>query len=361
MQKKNKVAIIGTNGIPAQYGGFETLAENLTKELDCKYNFTVYCSNKQKSKLKSFNNSKLINLPLNANGWQSVLFDFVSTIHAWLTSDVLLILGPSAGFVLPLNRFFKKVLIVNHGGLNEWKREKYSMLRKKLIRLNHKLSANAANFNIVDNYPLKESIYKSFNVNSIVIEYGGDHVKQRRITDSLISKLFFLKNKYDLSVARAQIDNNLHLLLETYVKLQDRNLVLISNWEVSEYGKELKQKYLNTYPNIFIIDSIYDKFILDIIRSNTELYVHSHSRCGTAPSLVEAMNYNIPIICYDVVTNRATTKNKSIYFSTSRELGNILKDISQEDLERIKKEMFFISRNNYKWSIISEKYSNLFS
>lgn len=62
--KKKKVAIVGTNGIPARYGGFETLAENLTKELNEEFDFIVYCSKIQKPKLKSFNNSKLINLPL---------------------------------------------------------------------------------------------------------------------------------------------------------------------------------------------------------------------------------------------------------------------------------------------------------
>ena len=76
---KKKVAIIGTNGVPASYGGFETLVEYLTKELRNDFDFTVYCSSiyKKKDRLESFNKSKLIYLPLKANGFQSILYDLI--------------------------------------------------------------------------------------------------------------------------------------------------------------------------------------------------------------------------------------------------------------------------------------------
>ena len=110
--KKNKIkiSIIGTNGIPPRYGGFETLTEYLTKELGNDFNFTVYCSSiyKKDERVKSYNNSKLIYLPIRANGIQSIFYDSICTIHALIKSDVLLILGPAAGFILFLNFFFKK-------------------------------------------------------------------------------------------------------------------------------------------------------------------------------------------------------------------------------------------------------------
>jgi len=147
-----------------------------------------------------------------------------------------------------------------------------------------------------------------------VIEYGGDHIVKRTISDGIKEKYNFLNKPYDLSISRAQKDNKLHLLLNAYSKISNRNLVLISNWQVSEYGKDLKKQFQNKYSNVFVVDAIYDKEELDIIRTNTSLYIHSHSQCGTAPSLVEAMNYNIPVICFDVATNRATTKKSNILF-----------------------------------------------
>ena len=124
---KKKVAIIGTNGIPANYGGFETLAQSLTKYLNREVDFIVYCSSRSyKKKYDSYNGAKLIYLPFKANGGQSFFYDLVATTLAWFSADVLLILGPSAGIILFLNKIFKKKLIVNHGGLNEWEREKFS-------------------------------------------------------------------------------------------------------------------------------------------------------------------------------------------------------------------------------------------
>jgi glycosyltransferase involved in cell wall biosynthesis len=360
MDKKKKIAIVGTNGIPAKYGGFETFAENITKHLNDKFDFIVYCSNKQKTGLKEYNNSTLINLPLNANGWQSIIYDTVSLLHAAIKSDVILYLGPGAGFILPLIKLSRKKIIVNHGGLNEWERKKLSEIQKKYTFWSYNISAKFADSNIADNQPLVLSLKKAFNVNAEKIEYGGDHVLILPIEEKYINVFPFLNLQYDLSVSRAQPDNNLHLLLEAYENIQNRNLVLISNWNVSEYGQKLKAKYINKYSNIFIVDAVYNQEYLNVIRSNTSLYIHSHSQCGTAPSLVEAMNYNIPIICYDVPTNRGTTFESTLYFKDVDSLSRIITDLSDEKLNEIKTELYHIAKNNYTWDIICGKYSKLF-
>jgi glycosyltransferase involved in cell wall biosynthesis len=361
MAVKKKVAIIGTNGIPARYGGFETLAENLILNLNDTYDFTVYCSNiyKKHERLKYFKNARLIYFPLKANGIQSVLFDIFNTFHAWVTSDVLVVLGPAAGFILPLNKLFRTNLIVNHGGLNEWEREKLSFLQRKYAYYNHKLAAKSANTNIADNLPLQVSLTTTFNIKANVVEYGGDHVVNRNISDGIKEKYKFLSHPYDLSISRSQQDNNLHILLNAYSKIPNRNLVLISNWQVSDYGKKLKINFQNKYPNVFVINAIYNKEELDVIRTNTSLYVHSHSQCGTAPSLVEAMNYNIPVICFDVATNRETTKNKTHYFKDESSLIKLVCSLTVNSLEEIKQRMLDIAKENYSWKIISKKYKEV--
>lgn len=356
-----RVAIVGTNGIPARYGGFETLADNLTKYLNCKYEFVVYCSRSQNTKLKIFNNSKLINLPLNANGLQSIIYDTVTLVHATIKYDVVLYLGPGAGFVLPFLKLFKKTIIVNHGGLNEWEREKLSFIQRKYTYWSHRVSSKCATINIADNQPLAVSLKKTFKVDSKIIEYGGDHIKIIPIGEKHIDMYPFLEYKYDLSISRAQLDNNLHLLLEAYADCPKRNLVLISNWDVSEYGQSLKKKYLNKYPNIFVVNAVYNQEYLNVIRSNTSLYIHSHSQCGTAPSLVEAMNYNIPIISFDVPTNRATTYNSTFYFSDKTSLLELISTLTKEDLNKIKDILFKIAKENYTWDVICDKYSKLFN
>ena len=362
MDKKKKIAIIGTNGIPANYGGFETLAENLVRELGTKYKFTVYCSRKN-SRLRNDDseyNAKLVRVPLGANGSQAIIYDMVTTFHAFFTADILLILGPAAGFILFFNLLFKRKIVVNHGGLDEWNREKYSPIQRIIIRYNHYIAAKLSHVNVADNIELKKSIKANFNQISKVIRYGGDHINQSKISDIERSKYPFLSKDYDLSISRAQIDNNLHLILETYSRVKNRNIVLISNWDISKYGQLLKKQYDGKYPNIFLVDAIYDKQLLNIIRSNTKLYIHSHSRCGTAPSLVEAMNYMIPIVCFDIATNRETTQNESLYFSSSEDLELILKSMSNKILISNKQKMYAIAKKEYKWKYVAKEYSTLF-
>ena len=114
IDKKIKVALIGTNGIPAKYGGFETLTEYLAKGLNKEFEVTVYCSKTPKEKrLKQLYNSKLLYLPFKANGWQSMIYDAFSIFHAFFISDVLVILGFSGVIAFPFKIYFTAVFILS--------------------------------------------------------------------------------------------------------------------------------------------------------------------------------------------------------------------------------------------------------
>ncbi|MBN2774879.1 MAG: glycosyltransferase, partial [Prolixibacteraceae bacterium] len=165
--------------------------------------------------------------------------------------------------------------------------------------------------------------------------------------------------KYAISVSRAQTDNNLHVLLKAFEDFDDYKLVLVSNWEVSVYGKALKEKYKG-HPNMVLLDAIYNQDELNYLRSNAYVYIHSHSRCGTAPSLVEAMCLNIPVISYDVETNRETTENNAIYFSGNESLVKILKSLTDDDLKINKAKLFALATEKYSWNTISSEYKKLF-
>lgn len=357
MHRKLRVAIVGTNGIPANYGGFETLAENLVNHLSNEFHFIVYCSKKQVEKLKHYNNAKLINLPFDANGATGLIYDMLSLIHAWFFSDVILYLGPGIGTMLWINKIFKKKLITNHGGLNEWDREKLTFLQKKFAYFNHKYAAIFSDINIVDNFVLEKSLTKYFKTNSIVIRYGGDHVFKVNATPELIEKFPFLTSKYYVSVSRAQIDNNLHIVLEAFKMMPDKFLVLVSNWNSSEYGKELKKEY-ELISNIYLQDAVYDLTKLNCIRSNAFMYIHSHSQCGTAPSLVEAICLNLPIISFNVPQNQETLRRDKFFFNSSDDLKNILDHIQITDIDNLKKDSDDL-KEYYNWQVIANQYAGL--
>ncbi len=164
---------------------------------------------------------------------------------------------------------------------------------------------------------------------------------------------------YFLSVSRAQEDNYIHILLDAFVKTQGNNLVVISNWQSCTYGINLKKNYSN-YPNIKLVDAVYDQNELDVIRSNAEWYVHTHSACGSAPSLIEGMSLGLPIISFDVPANRSTTEGRAIYFKDTEELKRILQSIDNFNKNELASIMKEIAYRRYTWKIISGKYKELF-
>lgn len=352
---KKKVAIIGTNGLPAQYGGFETLAHHLSINLKDEFQFVIYCSKTSKDKrLKIFNNAKLVYIPFRANGYQSVIYDIVSIIHAWFTVDVLLVLGNSGAIIFPFHKLTQKRLVLNIGGI-DWMRDKWNYLSRKYIHFSEKLSVKFADVVITDNQVIHDHYVSRYKCENIVIPYGGDHVLRPNITKEYEKKYPFIKDKYAISVSRAQEDNMIHVVLEAYRKMPSKKLVLIANWHISKYGNNLKTKY-SKYDNIYLIDAIYHQKELDLLRSHASLYIHSHSVCGTAPSLVEAMSLNLPIVSFSSPTNLATTNNATLYFNSVESLIDLVKGLNKRKLNKIRKNMFELAKTKYTWKIVCAEY-----
>ena len=139
-----KLAILGTVGLPACYGGFETLAENLVHyhlEESLEDEVTVYCSSKScQNKVRTYLGARLKYIPLYANGVQSIPYDILSLLSAvWNRSDAILLFGVSGAIVLPLIRVISSArIVVNIDGI-EWRRNKWSGLAKWFLRFSEKI------------------------------------------------------------------------------------------------------------------------------------------------------------------------------------------------------------------------------
>jgi glycosyltransferase involved in cell wall biosynthesis len=353
-----KLAIIGTAGIPSNYGGFETLAEYLTKELNSRLSITVYCSSKSyESKVAKHNGAKLIYIPLNANGIQSILYDIISLFHAAKSHNTILILGVSGCIILPLFRFFypKKKLIVNIDGL-EHKREKWKKPIQKFLKFSEKLAVKYADIVITDNKAIQDYVTTEYKKQSVLIAYGGNHSSKAELSSSVIEK-YKLPENYAFKVCRIEPENNIQLILEAF-SLTEFPIVIVGNWNYSEYGKNLKNQY-SVYNHMFLLDAIYDQVILNQIRSNCKIYIHGHSAGGTNPSLVEAMYLGLPTFAYDVEYNRATTKNKARYFKSKFDLTELVTSVNSEELMKIGNEMNDIAKRDYTWEVITKKYYDI--
>ncbi|MFT4645668.1 MAG: glycosyltransferase involved in cell wall biosynthesis [Planctomycetota bacterium] len=361
MKRNRKLAIIGTVGLPANYGGFETLAAHLVENLDSEYDITVYCSGKKYAKEERkthYKNAKLKFLPLNANGIQSIFYDAFSILHSLFYADVLLILGVAGAFMLPFVRLFtNKKIIISIDGI-EWKRDKWNLLAKAYLFWAEGLAVKYSHIDISDNESIQDYTALRYKSLSRVIEYGADHTLNVKPTEKHQEEFTFLKKAYAFKVCRIEPENNVHTVLEAFAALQKYTLVIVGNWNNSKYGQNLRITYKN-YDNIILLDPIYNQEKLDTIRGNAFLYVHGHSAGGTNPSLVEAMYLGLPIFSFKVSYNLTTTENKAKYFTDTETLKELITSTSFAALKEMGDSLEAIAKRRYVWSLIADKYRKL--
>ncbi|MFK7775935.1 MAG: DUF1972 domain-containing protein [Saprospiraceae bacterium] len=360
--EKKKLAIIGTVGVPARYGGFETLAHQLVENLNTEYDITVYNSTKHycaKERVKEWNGAKIKYIPLSANGAYSIIYDILSMIHAIIFSEVLLILGVSGCLFLPFIKLFfpSRKIIVNVDGL-EWRRAKWNVYAKTFLSWSERVAVWCANEIIADNAAIQKYVLDRYGKRSNLIEYGADHNQVEDIKPETFQKYPFLNQEYAFKVARIEPENNIHIILKGFAKQDTLPLVLIGNWKNSDYGKSLQNEF-SEYDHLHLLDPIYEANLLNQMRSNAKVYIHGHSEGGTNPSLVEAMYLALPIISFDIIYNKVTTENQAVYFETSNELCQLIKDIELIDLDKLSVNLSEVANRRYLWSVIADKYSNL--
>lgn len=357
MQKK-KVAIVGTQGVPAGYGGFETLVENIIGE-NCSDNiqYTVFCSKKDMpDRIKEYKGATLKYVPFHANGMQSIPYDIISMMRCLWKYDTILILGVSGCLFLPVFKLLNRSkVIVNIDGL-EHRREKWKKWIRKYLRFSEYLAVRFADTIIADNKGIQDYVAEEYGKKAKLVTYGGDHVMtgvDEKLQNEILAKYSLEKEQYSMSVCRIEPENNCHITLEAFSKSKER-LVFIGNWNRSEYSRALKEKY-SKFGNITILDSIYDLDVLYTFRKHAKYYIHGHSAGGTNPSLVEAMFFARPIMAYDVVYNKETTFHKANYFKNAEELGQLLQK-EQSGGEEIRR----IAVENYTWQKIAKEYESLY-
>ncbi len=359
--KRAKLAIIGTVGIPARYGGFETLTEQLVNHLQDDFEITVYCSSKfypKEEHQEYYGKARLKYIPLQANGVQSIPYDMISIIHAAFKSDLLLILGVSGCVLLPFVKFFtKKRTFVNIDGI-EWKRDKWGKLIKAFLRYSEIFAVESAEGIITDNKIISDYLKNTYDYDSYLIEYGGDQAFHVPITMEHIGQYPFLKEKYAFSVCRIEPENNIHVILEGMASSAKYPLVFVGNWNKSEYGKEVRKKYEHL-DHFHLLDPIYEPAQLNVLRSNCYLYMHGHSAGGTNPSLVEAMNLGLPIVAFDVMYNQESTEQQALFFKTAEDLEMIIEKMTDTIQQNLANKMFEIAQRRYTWKVIAQKYKEM--
>ena len=317
-----RVAIIGSHGLYANYGGWDQLVNNLAEKKSSGFEYLIFNSSEAPKTIKPPIGVTVKRIGLKASGFQGIFYDFWSILICYWKVDTILLLGtqgiPLIFFLLP----FKKVRLVSNVGGIEWERPKFGFFSKIYLKFCFKLSTILSDSLIIDNPYYKTFLPYWTRATVYIIPYGGiidDSLKRDSVLED---KYPFLKGRYFLSISRALEDNMIMELCESFVDSKHK-LVLISNFSSSEYGKKVFKKYRDQQ-KITLINGLYIKAELDLIRRNSAAYIHTHTLCGTAPSLVEMIIAQRPIISLDIPQNRFTLHGKGFFYKNFPEIQNLL-------------------------------------
>lgn len=356
---RKKVAIIGTMGVPAKYGGFETLVENIIGENagdDIEY--TVFCSSKSyDDRPKTYKGARLKYLPIKANGIQSMIYDPISMLCCLHGYDTIVILGVSGCLFLPVFRLlYRKRLVINIDGL-EHRRAKWSPFVKKVLWKSEQMAVKYADVVIADNQGIADYVTEVYHRTPTMIAYGGDHALREVATEKqqeILQQYGLRANEYAFTVCRIEPENNCHLTLQAFAE-SGKPLMFVGNFDHSEYAQNLRKEF-GQYPNIIIKEAIYDLDVLYALRANCRWYIHGHSAGGTNPSLVEAMHFGRTVLAFDCVYNRATTDDQAYYWKNSVQLKQLLADEALACGDAMKK----LAQERYTWKKIANQYEALY-
>jgi glycosyltransferase involved in cell wall biosynthesis len=360
-----KIAIVGTRGIPAKYGGFETFAEEVSIRLvNLGFIVEVYgetndddTDNYEGVKLYSINYFKTSN-PL--------LYYRNSIRMACLNKcDIILCCGVGGSpFIYFFKKLFNNIFIINTDGI-EYKRTKLNFFKRKFVELCEYLSICISDYIIADSFGIKQYMinkYKKIDNKLFQIEYGAN-VLDNNIDLGSIEQFNLEYKDYYLIVARLEPENNILMIIQSFLKSETRRkLVIIGNLLENKYVKNILCLCENSLKIIFL-NGIYDKMKLQTLRQGAYAYLHGHSVGGTNPSLLEAMGAGNIIIAHDNIFNREVTDNSMFYFDSIESCLHAINNVDSLDINtqiefsNISKERI---KNYYNWNMIAEKYSNMF-
>lgn len=358
-----KVALIGTRGIPARYGGFETFVQELSLRLKKRgHEVWVYCrSGYYDKKPREYKGIKLIYLPeCKIKALDTLSHTFLSLLHAQRKEyDVILVLNYANSPLLILPRFLRKKMILHMDGL-EWKRAKWRGLGTAYLKLAEWLSMKLRIEMITDSKCLKRYYEEKYGRQIHFIPYGA--VVQDSQNPEILKRFGLKPKEYFLQITRFEPENNPLLSIQAFEKTEtDKVLFLVGGTQYkSSYARKM---FSFEDPRVKQPGFIYDQKVLRELLCNCCAYIHGNEVGGTNPALLQAMASGCFVICRDVPFNREVLQDAGVYFQKSVEsLRNKLTwTLFHGEEARIKGEKAReIIKRYYDWDSVVGKYLEIF-
>lgn len=322
-----RVAILGTKGIPANYGGFETFAEQLATRLVARgHAVTVYAeASKGPVADAVFQGVRIRYRRRPRWGAASVLvFDVSCLWDARRGYDLVYMLGYGAAWACWLPRLFGTPVWINVDGL-EWARSKWGAGERFYLRCMERVSSWVATRLLADAQAIADRVHRLYPSGApcSFIAYGADEVDVNGADLSVLSAWALQPYRYFLVVARPEPENHVLEIIQGYLKhAGDWPLVVVGN--VSDVNAYQRQLLKMASPQVIFVGGIYDVAQLQSLRVHAACYLHGHSVGGTNPSLLEALACGNWVIAHDNPFNREVARAAADYFSTPDELAQNL-------------------------------------
>lgn len=379
------VFIIGSKGIPAKYGGFETFVEKLTegqKNKEIKYHVSCLADD---SKEFEHNGARCFNIKVpNIGPAKAVYYDIealkksinyirVNNIRNSIVYILACRIGPFVGNYKKELKRLGGTLIVNPDG-HEWKRAKWNKVIRQYWKISEKYMVKHADLLVCDSKNIEKYIkedYEQYNPKTTFIAYGAD-MEKSKLSDDDSNLLEWYKEKsitkkeYYLVVGRFVPENNYETMITEFMKSStSKDFVLITNVEKNKFYEELRKKTsFDKDKRIKFVGTVYNQELLKKIRENAYGYLHGHEVGGTNPSLLEALATTDLNLLLDVGFNREVAEDGALYFK--KESGNLAALINT--LETYDEVAATVYGNNakqrinkeYTWNKIINNYEKMF-
>ncbi|MDP2867926.1 MAG: DUF1972 domain-containing protein [Methyloversatilis sp.] len=330
---KKVLRILGTRGVPAAHGGFETFAEYLARYLVTRgWQVIVYCQEDGAGPVVSdeWEGISRITIPVSKEGPKgTIIFDWKSTLHASKHSDLCLTLGYNTAVFCVLLRIKGVRNVINMDGI-EWRRKKWGRIAKTWFWLNDWAGCWLGNHLVADHPEIASHLATRTSVAKIsTISYGADKVDSGPV--STLSKFRLESRRFLTVIARAEPENS---LLEIVAGFSEKHrgvkLVVLGKYDAAsnDYHKSVLEA---AGDEVIFVGAIYDKSVVQTLRYYSLAYVHGHQVGGTNPSLVEALGAGNAVLAHNNKFNRWVADDCALYFNGAQEFSKKLDELLSTD------------------------------
>jgi glycosyltransferase involved in cell wall biosynthesis len=360
---KKTVRILGTHGVPAAYGGFETAAENVARFLASRdWRVIVYCQVDGTGPLRedTWNGLERVIIPVDVPGWRGTSkFDLLSIRHAVKSNDLCLTFGYNTAIFNLLQRAKKIPNVINMDGI-EWSRSRWGFFRQAILYTNERIACFVGNHLIADHPEIEKFLLTRAPRRKLTtITYGADPVADAPVGAPVSRGLE--PGRYLTLICRPIPENSIAELVEGFSRRpRGYKLALLGEYtpDTDPYHHQI---HSSASDEVVFLGAIYDKAEVEALRFHSAAYLHGHTVGGTNPSLVEAMAAGNPVIAHDNPYNRWVAQDAAVYFSTADDVSRCLDEMltSPAQMEQMRAASRGRHEAEFTWEHVAGQYEQL--